>query len=148
MRGEGVPATVGSSAATSARPASSCPLWTAASARSPIAQQLFIEQRRALGWRQVIGAAEDRPQELVQAGEGQVRLGLHAGRAQDGHPAGLRARGGLREQRGLADPGLAADHQRATAVRHALDELGDQGELAVTAEEPVAGCYGAPTDAP
>ena len=60
---------------------------------------------------------QDRAQELVQPGERQVRLGLHAGRLQDSHPARARTRGSLGQQRRLADPRLAGDDQRAAAAR-------------------------------
>jgi hypothetical protein len=49
-------------------------------------------------------------QEQVQAGEGQLGLGLDAGPAQHPHPACAPSR--VVQQRGLADPGLTPDDQR------------------------------------
>ena len=56
--------------------------------------------------------AQDRAHQAEQTGERQVRLGLHTGRAQHRHRGS--ALGGVLEQRGLADPRLAAHDQRLT----------------------------------
>jgi hypothetical protein len=49
----------------------------------------------------------------VEGGEGQLGLGLDPGGPQHGHPLG--PPGGMVEQRGLADAGLAPEHQRPAA---------------------------------
>ena len=56
---------------------------------------------------------EDRPQQLMQAGEGQLGLSLDAGAREHAHPVGARQR--ALQQRGLADPRLAAQHEHAAA---------------------------------
>ena len=81
------------------------------------------------GGRLVLGQApgqpQHRPQQLVEGGEGQLGLGLDPGRPEDGHPLGLP--GGMVEQRGLADPGLAADHQDPAARPPGVREQPFQG---------------------
>jgi hypothetical protein len=49
----------------------------------------------------------------VQGGERQLGLGLDAGGPEHGHPLG--PPGGMLEQGGLADTGLAAEHQHSAA---------------------------------
>ena len=70
-------------------------------------------QRGGLHVGQLAGAVEHRPQQLVQAGEGQLGLGLDAGPREHAHPVGAGQR--PLQQRGLADPGLAAQHQHTAA---------------------------------
>ena len=57
---------------------------------------------------------EQRPADVVQAGELELGLGLDTTGTDDGHP--LRPRGGVVEQRRLADPRLAAQQQGAAAL--------------------------------
>ena len=59
------------------------------------------------------GAVEERPQQLMQPGEGQLGLSLDAGAREHAHPVGARQR--ALQQRGLADPRLAAQHEHAAA---------------------------------
>ena len=67
-------------------------------------------------------------EQLVEAGERQLRLRLRAVRAQHPEPAGRRR--GVREQRGLADPGGAGEQERAAApVARAVEQRGDGGLL-------------------
>jgi hypothetical protein len=67
------------------------------------------EQRRGgLAVRQALGDA------LLVRGELR-RLGLEPAAAQDGHAAGALDRG--EQQRGPADPGVAADHERVAPAR-------------------------------
>ena len=55
----------------------------------------------------------------------QLHLRLDAGDLQDPEPRGLA--GGVPQQRGLADAGLAADHQRAAAAATRVVEEPIQG---------------------
>jgi hypothetical protein len=91
-------------------------------------------QRSVLHGRQLVGALQDGPQQLVQARERQLGLGLH-GRAGE-HPHAVGALPCVCQQRGLADPRLAAQYEDAAArgpgcIEHAVDRLA----LAVTAEQ-------------
>jgi hypothetical protein len=71
-------------------------------------------ERLPLRRRERPDAAERRPQQQVHPGERQLRLRLDAGAAD--HPDAVRGRGDVVKQRGLADTGLAADHQRAAGA--------------------------------
>ena len=74
------------------------------------------------------------PAELVQAGVGELHLGLDAGSA--GDPAAGRAVEKEIEQRRLADPGLAAQHQDpATARLHGGDEAGQRLAFASSSQQ-------------
>ncbi len=74
-------------------------------------------QGRSLRIGEVSEVIEERRAQLVQPPEGQLHLGLDSGRAH--HSAALRAVGRVLQQRGLADTGLAPQHQdRAVAVAH------------------------------
>jgi hypothetical protein len=57
---------------------------------------------------------EQRRAELMQAGEGQLHLGFDADRR--GEPASGRTSTHVLQQRGLADPRLAAEDQDATST--------------------------------
>jgi len=59
------------------------------------------------------GQVQHGPQQLVQGGERKLGLGLDPGGPQHGHPLG--PPGGMVEQRGLADTGLAPEHQGPAA---------------------------------
>ena len=77
-------------------------------------------ERGALRARETAELAEHRAEQLVQPAEGDLHLGLDAARAQ--HRGGPGHRGRVLEQRRLADPRLAAQHEhpaRAVAgLRH------------------------------
>ncbi len=91
-------------------------------------------QSRGLGGGEAIDELQARAHELVHAGEGQLVLGLDADAAQHRHVA--RAVGGVLEQRGLADPRLAAQHERGTALAAcALKERIEGGPLGLTPDE-------------
>ena len=66
-------------------------------------------ERRPLRSRQTAELAEHGAQQLVQPGEGDLDLRLDAAHAQ--HRGSARRRGRVLEQRRLADPGLAAQHE-------------------------------------
>ena len=72
-----------------------------------------------------------RQQQLVQAGEGEPGLGRGTGGPQDGQP--VRPRGRVVEQRGLAQPRRAAEHERAAAAVPRVVEKGAQRRLLVLA---------------
>ncbi len=55
---------------------------------------------------QVVDVPEDGVQELVQAGEGEVRLGRHAGGGEHGAAAGPGLAGERLDEGGLPDPGV------------------------------------------
>jgi hypothetical protein len=70
-----------------------------------------------------------RAQELMEAGERQIRLRLHAHRLEDDHAATLRD--GLRmvDQRRLADPRLAKEYECRPASGNRVDEVVENAEL-------------------
>ncbi len=80
--------------------------------------------RRRLRTGKAVQPVEDRAQQLVQAREREVGLRLQTHRLEHGHVAGCRD--GMAQQRGLADPRLAAQHEHlaaagAGAVQQRLD---------------------------
>ena len=91
-------------------------------------------QRVALGVGQRVEPVEHRRAQLLQRGERQPGLGLHARGARDaaiGRPLGH-----VGQQRRLADPRLAAQHQRpALAGAHRVQQPVERFALAVTAQE-------------
>jgi hypothetical protein len=91
-------------------------------------------QRGGLHVRQLVGPLEDRPQQLVQPGEGQLGLGLHAGPGEHAHP--FRACHRMRQQRGLADSRVATQHEH-TAARGpgGVEQLVDRLALAVSSQQ-------------
>ena len=88
-----------------------------------------VRMAAALRVGQVLHRVQGGPQQLVQAGEGQVRLRLDAGRGE--HPVAPAARGVDRsgQQRGLADPGLAPHEQGSARGREAVEELQEASDL-------------------
>ena len=72
-------------------------------------------QRVPLRLGQAIEPAQHRPTQLVQPGEGQLHLGLHARRALQ--PASGRPLGDVLQQRRLAHPRLSVDDQRPALAR-------------------------------
>ena len=87
------------------------------------------------GLRQLLEPAEHRRAQRVQAGERELHLGLDARRP--GDPASLRGRRQVPQQRGLADPRLAAQDQHPALARaHSRDEPVQRVALADTVEQP------------
>ena len=73
---------------------------------------------------------EHGPQETVEGGEGERGLGLQSPGPQDQHPA--RGSGHVVEQRGLADAGIAMEHQGTGPARTRLvDEREQRGPFDV-----------------
>ena len=72
-------------------------------------------QRIALRERQPVGAVQQRRAQVMQAGEGELHLGLHARGPHHAAPRGLA--GDVVDQRCLADPRLAAQHQDRAGAR-------------------------------
>ena len=98
-------------------------------------QRERTEQRFRLPVRQGRHPVQHRPQQLVQAGERQVLLGLPAGRGQHPQPRrpGLPFRIG--EQDGLAHPRLAQQHQHLAVRRRRIHKPPQPGQLTVPADE-------------
>ena len=91
-------------------------------------------QRVALRARQLLETAEHRRAQRVQAGVGELHLGLDARRPGDPEP--LRGRRQVPQQGALADPRLAAQDQHPALARtHARDESLQRVALADTVEE-------------
>ncbi len=91
-------------------------------------------QSVALDLRQFVGEVDDRPQQLVQPRERQLRLGFDPGAREHPHPLGPRHR--VLQQGGLADPRLAPHDEGAAArlpgrIEQAIDRLA----LALTAQQ-------------
>ena len=75
-------------------------------------------ERRRLGGGQPVAQPEHRLAQLGQPGERQLRLALQPARAQHGHAVGALDR--RAQQRRLADPGLAAQHEHVAAAPRAV----------------------------
>ena len=91
--------------------------------------------RIALRARQALEPAEHRRAQRVEAGERELHLGLDA--RGPGDPAPLRGTRQVPEQRGLADPGLAAEDQHPTLARaHSGHESFEHVALAYTVDQP------------
>ena len=91
-------------------------------------------QRGGLRARQPLDRVQHRPQQLVQPGPRELELGVDPARAQHERAAGGRRR--VLEQRRLADPGLAADHQHAAgSPAPAREELLDPRPLCLAPDE-------------
>ena len=91
-------------------------------------------QRVALRARQMLETAEHGRAQRMQAGERELHLGLDARRP--GDPASLRGCRQVPQQRGLADPRLAAQDQHAALARaHSRDESFQHVALADTVEQ-------------
>ena len=91
-------------------------------------------QRIRLDRGQVWQPVEQGTHELVQGRVRELRLGLDAERAHD--PGSARPRDGVLEQGALADPGVAADDERAApAALRLLEQSIDRSALALTADE-------------
>ena len=98
-------------------------------------QRQRAAQRRGLDLRDLPAQVQQRRQQLQQARERDVGLGLVAARAQDPEVALDRGVQRTAQQRGLADPGLAVEEQRgALALLGAVQQLFDVRGLALTAQ--------------
>ena len=84
-------------------------------ARRPAQSEGRVE-RGALRRGQVRGPEPQRANQLMQARERQMRLGLHSGRAHHREAAFARRRGRRGQQPGLADARLAVQHERPAAA--------------------------------
>ena len=91
-------------------------------------------QRRRLWLRQGVDPVERRAQQRVQARERDLRLGLDPARPQHEHP--LRTLDGVLQQRRLAHPGPAGEHERLAGPQpRGGQELLDAGELRVSPDQ-------------
>ena len=100
----------------------------------PVAEAECAAQGSLLRRRQRIQIVERGPNELMQRGERQLRLGLHAPRADDAHVCRPLAR--VLEQGRLADPRLAAESEDAAPRRaRPVEQLADPRALLVAAVE-------------
>ena len=93
------------------------------------------QQRVAPARRQRVRGAEHGAQQLVQAGEGEPRLRLHARGAQHAQALVLRYRDRARQQRRLADPGLPADDERTAAGPGPVQQRRDRVKLEVAPDQ-------------
>ena len=83
---------------------------------------------------QPVELSERRPQQLVEPRESKVRFRLHTARLEHGEAVSHGARAGDAEKRGLADAGLADDHECAAVLGQRPDELLDDLDLGVASE--------------
>ena len=91
----------------------------------------------ALRARQVFQPVQHRRTQLMQAGERELHLGLHAGRSHDATPGAGRRQ--VVQQRGLADSRFTTQHQHATVVgSHIVQETVQDLALAAPAEQAVS----------
>jgi len=80
---------------------------------------------------------EHRSAQLGQRGEREVRLGLQRAASEHGHA--LRTRDRSAQQRGLPDPGLAADHERvAPALPSGVESAPDARLLRLATDQHVS----------
>ena len=95
-------------------------------------------ERRGLRFWQRVEPGQDWSKQLMEAGERQICLRPDAGRPENSHPRVLGQPDGPFQQRRLADPGIAVDQERPAAGRRPGDEVGDDLQLPVPAEDPFA----------
>ena len=109
--------------------------------REAVERRRLTEPERAskhvcLRGRELWQVVEQRPEQLEQARELELGLGLDSERPQDRHSLG--ALNGVIEQRSLADPGFAAHEERAAAPTSSLQQqLVDAGARGVPTDEHV-----------
>ena len=125
----------GASAAVSASRFSAASAARNGSGTACLGQPERRQQGVALRRGQLTEPGEHRAQQLVQPGKRKLCLGLHAGGRQDQHPEVASALAGLTQQRGLADAGLAAQHQRATTLAHMIEQLTQHPRLALAPDQ-------------
>jgi hypothetical protein len=89
-------------------------------------------ERAALRAWQELGVRHDRSEELMHAGEGEHRLGLHADGGQHLRADFTRACARVLEQRRLSNACLAADHQCPTPIVDTIDKGTDVIRLGAT----------------
>ena len=106
--------------ATSARSVSTPRATRNRSGTSPDSRPSATRSARAWGGGRPSSSVEHRGAELVESRERQLHLRLDAGDLHDSEPGGpLRE---VSQQRGLSDPGFAANHRNpALALAHAID---------------------------
>jgi hypothetical protein len=92
-------------------------------------------EHRPLRGGQVRHLGTQRAQQLMQARERQISLGLHPGRAQHHQTAFAGQVSRHREQPRLADARLAVQHQRAATRAGTAQQRGDQTDLGAPAEQ-------------
>lgn len=100
-----------------------------------IGQAQRDEERVALMVRQVLPPAQDGVQELVEPGEGEVGLGLDAGRREHLEAAALHPLAQRPDERGLADARLPVDQQALAAQARALEQPVEHGRLRLSPKE-------------
>jgi hypothetical protein len=93
------------------------------------------QQRLPLGRRQSLGARQHRTEQLVEAGEGRVRLAVPAGDREDPAAAGTGGTCGGVEKGGLPDARIAADQQGAAVLREIAQPPVQERDLAVAPVE-------------
>ena len=94
--------------------------------------------------RQIIDVGQQRTEQLMQAGERQLRLGLHPNAAQ--HPAASAPRRNLcgPQEAGLAYAGLPENHHHRPDVAVASDLRSKNTDLVVSSDEPRISHHGVP----
>ncbi len=98
-------------------------------------QRERTEQCSRLPVRQGRHLVQHWPQQLVQAGERQVLLGVPAGRGQHSQPGRPGLPFGIGQQDGLAHPCLTQQHQHLAARRGRIHKPPQPGQLTVSADE-------------
>ncbi|CAM5715955.1 hypothetical protein SCANM63S_03205 [Streptomyces canarius] len=96
-------------------------------------------ERVPLVVRQIADQGPEREDELVQSGERQQRLRLHADRGQHAVPALCAVPCRLLQERGLPDSGFAVHENGAPLSGQAVDTVLQEGRLVLTAEQCVGG---------
>lgn len=88
-----------------------------------------------LGRWQRVHSADDRAEQLVKPGEGKPSLSLDTGCRQDCHSELARVGGRVSKDRGLADPRLAEDEERAPVLPCSGDQIVDVAQFLVASEQ-------------
>jgi hypothetical protein len=92
-----------------------------------------------LWWRQLPDLTEEGPEQLVESGERQMRLGPHSGDPKDAHAAGPCRLDARLEERRLSDPGIASEQQHTAVAGRRGDKFADRRELQVTPDQLLLG---------
>jgi hypothetical protein len=79
-------------------------------------------ERCALNLGEVSRTLADGPEQLMQSGERQMRLGLHTSRGENGHAAFACRSHGLIQQARLADTGFATKDERLSVHGDVVEE--------------------------
>jgi hypothetical protein len=91
-------------------------------------------ERGALNQRQIRGPAAHRPQELMQAGKGQLCLGLHPDSREHQHASRPRTAYGLGQQTRLADSRLTSKHERAATQQDFVQDRFEKALLTIATQ--------------